>query len=132
MTPIKHFFLSATQALLLPIKVLTNPWEAYGKLRYTVKQAPPAATAIANIYAYRGFSIISAMLILMAGFIYSMYNMATLRITQAFGGFIHSIIVTFLYPMLIAIALGLIDTILIIIPAKKSSIKTCQTTLAYS
>lgn len=114
----KSFFLSTTQALLLSIKVLTNPRETYSKMRHTVKQAPPIVRAIANIYAYTGFSMMSTMLILMAGFLYSIYNMATLHITQAFGGFIHSIITAFLYPMIIAIALGFLDAILIIIPAK--------------
>ncbi|MCE4606845.1 MAG: hypothetical protein F7B59_05895 [Desulfurococcales archaeon] len=80
----KSFFLSTMQAFLLPVKVLTNPRETYSKLRHTVKQAPPGVRAVANIYAYMGFSMISAMLRLIVGFLYSMYNMATLNITQAF------------------------------------------------
>ncbi len=87
-------------------------------MRHTVKQAPPVVKAIANIYAYIGFSMTSTMLILMAGFLYSIYNVATLHITQAFGEFIHSIAAAFLYPIIIAVALGLLDAILIIIPAK--------------
>jgi len=114
----REVFLTHTQALLLPIRVLTNPRDTYSRLRSTVRKAPGTVKAIANIYAYIGFSMISAFLILLAGFLYSMYKMATLDITGAFGGFAHAVIAAFIYPLFIAIALGLLDTILIIIPAK--------------
>ncbi len=114
----REVFLTHTQALLLPIRVLTNPRDTYSRLRSTVRKAPGTVKAIANIYAYIGFSMISAFLILLAGFLYSMYKMAKLDITGAFGGFAHAVIAAFIYPLFIAIALGLLDTILIIIPAK--------------
>ena len=114
----REVFLTHTQALLLPIRVLTNPKDTYSRLRSTVRKAPGTVKAIANIYAYIGFSMISAFLILLAGFLYSMYKMATLDITGAFGGFAHAVIAAFIYPLFIAVALGLLDTILIIIPAK--------------
>ncbi len=114
----REVFLTHTQALLLPIRVLTNPRDTYSRLRSTVRKAPGTVKAIANIYAYIGFSMISAFLILLAGFLYSMYKMATLDITGAFGGFAHAVIAAFIYPLFIAVALGLLDTILIIIPAK--------------
>ena len=114
----KEVFLTHTQALLLPIRVLTNPRDTYRRLRSTVRKAPGTVKAIANIYAYIGFSMISAFLILLAGFLYSMYKMTTLDMAGAFGGFAHAVIAAFIYPMFIAIALGLLDTILIIIPAK--------------
>jgi hypothetical protein len=114
----REFFLTHTQALLLPIRVLTNPRDTYNRLRATVRKAPVTVKAIANIYAYIVFSLTSAFLILLAGFLYSMYNMATLNISGAFGGFAHAVIAAFIYPIFIAIALGLLDTVLIILPAK--------------
>ena len=114
----REVFLTHKQALLLPIRVLANPRDTYSRLRSTVRKAPGTVKAIANIYAYIGFSIISAFLILLAGFLYSMYKMATLDIAGAFGGFAHAVIAAFIYPLFIAVALGLLDTILIIIPAK--------------
>jgi hypothetical protein len=114
----KSFFLTHIQSFLLPIRVLINPKDTYERMRYTVRQAPLTIRAIANIYAYIGFSMISAMFILISGFLYSIYKMATLNITDALGGFAHSVIAAFTYPLFIAIALGFLDAILIIIPAK--------------
>jgi len=104
--------------LLLPLYTILKPRESYARLRRIVRESSPGVRALASLYAFIGFSLLSTLAIILAGFLRAIMKAAGLHPGEAFSTAFTSLYAAFLYPFLAALILGFLDTILILVPVK--------------